>query len=112
MRHVPILVVVLKEKTMPMSKEVFFKEVKKIAKKSSFRLTSGKIRDRWGREPVVAVAKAKDKSFDGDKEDTCTAAQTLGIRSDTAKKIGNATSAKCQKKNAALRETILEACGL
>jgi len=96
-----------------MSKEVFFKEVKKIAKKSSFRLTSGKkIRDRWGREPVVAVAKAKDKSFGGDKEDTYAAAQTLGIRSDTAKKIGNATSAKCQKKNAALRETILEACGL
>ena len=97
---------------MPMSKETFFQEVGKIAKKSNFRIIKGKIRDRWGREPVVAVAKSKCKSFDGDKEDTCVAAQTLGIRSDTAKKIGNATSAKCQKKNKMLRESILDACGL
>jgi len=96
---------------MVMSKEKFLSNVKKASKKTKFKVTNGKIVDKWGRGLAVSIAKTLDKTIECEKSDNQTAAQALGVRSDTATKISNACGGKCQKKNKQFRQEILEACG-
>jgi hypothetical protein len=97
---------------MVMSKETFLNNVKKTSKKTKFKIANGKIVDRWGRGLAVSVAKTLDKTIQCEKNDNQTAAQALGVRSDTASKISNACGEKCQRKNKPFRQEILEACGV
>ena len=88
-----------------------FEQCQKSVKKDKVQSYNGKIVDKWGRGLAVSVAKTLDKTIQCEKSDNQTAAEALGVRSDTATKISNACGGKCQKKNKQFRQEILEACG-